>query len=155
MPTLTTMPFPAAAALTENGAFGLVRVPGSGCGGSHDDPARGGRPAVPGGRAPDGGLAGCQASHGYPLGINGHLVPAAARVAGLELIWGGWVAAYRRSMIPRMKAAWPACWRPSAMMLTSRTLSVTGGSQLSSTMRGRSASVRPFTKRIVRSWTAS
>lgn len=89
MPTLTTMPFPAAAALTENGAFGLVRVPGSGGGGSHDDPARGGRPAVPGGQAPDGGLAGCQASHGYPLGINGHLVPAAARVAGLELIWVG------------------------------------------------------------------
>ena len=88
MPTLTTMPFPAAAALTENGAFGLVRVSGSGGGGSRDDPARGGRPAVPGGQAPDGGLAGCQASHGYPLGINGHLVPAAARVAGLELIWG-------------------------------------------------------------------
>jgi hypothetical protein len=28
MPTLTTMPFPAAAALTGNGAFGLVRASG-------------------------------------------------------------------------------------------------------------------------------
>ena len=33
------------------------------------------RPAVPCGPAPAGGSAGCQASHGYPLGITGHLVP--------------------------------------------------------------------------------
>ena len=45
MSTLTTVPFPAAAALTENGAFCLARAPGRDGGGSHDDPACGGRPA--------------------------------------------------------------------------------------------------------------
>jgi hypothetical protein len=62
---------------------------------------------------------------------------------------------HRRPMMPRTKAAWPACCMPSLMTLTSRTPSVTGGSQDSSTTRGRSASVRPRTYRVVISWTAS
>ena len=41
-----------------------------------------------------------------------------------------------------MKAACPACWRPSAMTLTSRTPRVTGGSHASSTTRSRSGSVK-------------
>lgn len=32
-------------------------------------------------------------------------------------------------MSPRTYAAWPTCWRPSSSTLTSRTPSVTGGSQ--------------------------
>jgi hypothetical protein len=44
-----------------------------------------------------------------------------------------------------MKAAWPACWRSSEITLISRTASVTGGSQDSSTTRGRSASVSVLT----------
>ncbi len=59
------------------------------------------------------------------------------------------------SRMPRMNAAWPACCRQSEITLTSRTLSVTGGSQPSSTTRDRSASVTPETSRMVCSCTAS
>src|SRR5215211_6513440 len=50
-----------------------------------------------------------------------------------------------RCTTPRTRAAWPACWRSSAITLTSRTPSETGGSQDRSTMRARSASTRPST----------
>ena len=93
MPTLTTMQFPAAAASSENAAFGLVTVSGNGRGGSHGRPALDARPAVPYGQARTGGSAGGQASHAYPLGITGHLVPddgwlLACGAAG----WGGFTA---------------------------------------------------------------
>jgi hypothetical protein len=65
---------PATAAPTECGAFGLVRAPIGG----------GGEAVVAIRRVvvtrlclaarSAGGSAGCQASHGYPLRINGHLV---------------------------------------------------------------------------------
>ena len=42
---------------------------------------------------------------------------------------------------PRRYAAWPACCRSSLTTLTSRTPSVTGGSQRSSTIRSRSSGV--------------
>ena len=41
--------------------------------------------------------------------------------------------------IPFAYAAWPRCWRSSLITLTSRTASVTGGSQDSSTTRSRSS----------------
>jgi hypothetical protein len=57
--------------------------------------------------------------------------------------------------MPRMNAACPACCRQSEITLTSRTPSVTGGSQASSTTRDRSASVTPETNRMVWLCTAS
>lgn len=65
------------------------------------------------------------------------------------------LARYPCSIMPRRYIAWPACWRSSEITLTSRTARVTGGSQESSTIRGRSASVRTVTNRIVGSCTAS
>ena len=43
---------------------------------------------------PSGGPAGGQTSHGYPLGITGHLVPEDGRLlAGGAAAWGGFPAA--------------------------------------------------------------
>src|SRR6266566_9741021 len=93
MPTLTTLQFPAAAASSEKAAFGLVTVSGNGRGGSHGRPAPDARPAVIYGRAPAGGSAGCQASHAYPLGITGHLVPDDGRLLACgAAAWDGFTA---------------------------------------------------------------
>ena len=59
------------------------------------------------------------------------------------------------SRMPRMNAAWPTCCAQSSITLTSRTPSVTGGFQRSSTTRPRSGSVTPATSRIVWACTAS
>jgi hypothetical protein len=61
----------------------------------------------------------------------------------------------RRSVRPRMKAAWPACSRSSVSTLIRRTAMVTGGSQCRSTIVSMSASVRPVTNSTVCSYVAS
>ena len=61
----------------------------------------------------------------------------------------------RRSVRPRMKAAWPACSRSSVSTLIRRTAMVTGGSQCRSTIVSMSASVRLVTNSTVCSYVAS
>src|SRR5262249_50749309 len=151
--TLTTMQFPAAATPTEGAVFGLVTVPSSGDEGGHGRRADGAHPCLAV-KARPAGQPEARPARNSVENKTSHLVPedgwlpvcgAAARLPGRgqwALVrgtchWDPWLCAranlgwtaYRRSMTPRMKAAWPACWRLSEMMLTSRTLSVTGGSQ--------------------------
>ena len=76
---------------------------------------------------------------------------AAAAGGGVLVVVGTVIAAllapafvrYRVTRVtsPRTYAAWPACCRSSLSTLTSRTPSVTGGSQRSSTTRSRSSGV--------------
>src|SRR5256885_11180107 len=89
MPTLTTLQFPAAAASSEKAAFGLVTVSGNGCEGQSWPYSARMLPSSALRSRPGRRAAGCQASHAYPLGISGHLVPDDGRLLACgAAAWG-------------------------------------------------------------------